>query len=73
MVLGERQLYAVGGVQIPGSSLTREANIFIHGTGSEAALNISEVGRIRNGPAEPIGVYGCPKEKPSDVQVVDVI
>ena len=68
---GQRQLYAATGVQIPGSNLTGEANIgiLIHGTDSEAALNILEVGRLRNGSSEPIGVYGCPVEKPSTMHV----
>ena len=75
MVLGPRLLYAATNVEIPGSNLTGDANIgiLVHGTDSEAALNILEVGRLRNGSAEPIGVYGCPMEKPSDVQVVDVV
>ena len=30
------------------------------GTVSEAALKILKVGRLSNGAAEPIGVYGCP-------------
>ena len=64
-------MYAATVVQIPGSNLTGEANIgiLIHGTDSEAALNILEVGRLRNGTAEPIGVYGCPVEKPSLMHV----
>ena len=68
---GQRQLYAATGVQIPGSNLTREANIgiLIHGTDSEAALNILEVGRLRNGSAEPIGVFGCAVEKPSAMHI----
>ena len=58
-------------VTIPGSNLTGEAHIgiFIHGTDSEAALNILKVGRLRNGSAEPIGVYGCPVESPSVMHV----
>ena len=71
VVLGQRQFYAADAVQIPGSNLRGEANIciLIHGTDSEAALKILEVGRLRNGSAEPIGVYGCPVEKPSDMHV----
>ena len=62
VVLGQRQFHAATDVEIPGSNLTGEANIgiLVHGTDSEAALNILEVGRLRNGSAEPIGIFGCP-------------
>ena len=71
VVLGRRQFHAATDVEIPGSNLTGEANIgiLVHGTDSEAALNILEVGRLRNGSAEPIGVFGCAVEKPSAMHI----
>ena len=51
VVVAQRQFYAATGVEIPGSNLTGYDNIgiLIHGTDSDAALNILEVGRLRNG------------------------
>ena len=69
--LRESQFYAATGVEIPGTNISSKENIgiLIHGTDSKAALDILEIGRFKNGFAEPKGVYGCPVEKPSLMHV----
>ena len=71
VMIGNSQFCAAPNVHLPGVEKTWDESIgiLVHGTDSKAALDILEIGRLENGSAEPIGVYGCPVEKPSLMHV----
>ena len=59
VMIGNSQFYAAPNVHLPGVDKTWEESIgiLVHGTDSKAALDMLEVGRFKNGTAQPICVY----------------
>ena len=71
VMIGNSHFGAAPNVRLPGieKTLDESIGILVHGTDSKSALDILESGRLKNGTSEPIGVYGCPMEKPSLMHV----